>query len=296
MMYYNTQKSKRGKIMKEELLLKNSKVPTLEVDKFRKEFLYDYQGSGSEGYVYGYDKKTAFKIFFPFTSLQKRILKLRKIELMCSLKDESFAFPQGFTGFQDGFKEGYFMPRIHKNEQYPTFAEARTDDDQTERISLIMKGDAAVQRTHRKGVIIGDIKENNILIDREWNPVFVDTDNYVYGDYGFDLKFERASWPVKLYKKPFSPMDRDKFLYALVSIKCLLRDVHIIEYESPEFFRELISALNVSKEVKNGLTAIFSDSKGKPYIGSILEEIDSNTRLLSMKSIKKLNMKPKANT
>lgn len=147
-------------------------------------------------------------------------------------------------------------------------------------LNYILKADAAIQRIHAKGVRIGDIKENNILIDLNDNPVFIDTDNYAFQNFNFDLAPFRARCLEERYGRPASLKDNDIFLFSLMSLKLLTNTSEFSCLHSDEQLTQLINGLDVSSEVKEGLKLIFSDSQNKPYIGPILRKINPIQQLI----------------
>lgn len=252
---------------------------------------YEFLGTGCEGTVFAYDELTAFKTFFSFQTPEERNLKLYKIEALGKLSDPSFLFPLGFTRYSNKPKEGYYMKRVYKNKEYSNVALLKLLKDMRLKFGILIEVDAAVRRAHKVGIRIGDLRGGNILVDREDKPLFCDTDNYVYDDMGFDLKPDRVRWLENFYKRKLDLMDVDKFFLAVVAIDTMFKYLDVYENLSPEFLRDLVEKLNVSREIKNGLLEIFSDSENKPYVGDILRELNPDEKILSLPKTLLLNVK-----
>ena len=161
------------------------------------------------------------------------------------------------------------MPLVDTKEDMETFAYLLVLRDQRKKLEYFIKADEAMQRIHKLGIAIGDIRENNILIDKNDNPVFIDTDNYSYFDSKYNFDDIRLHWLEMIYHKKFSKMDIDKYLYALMIMDTFSYYANLYEMQSDEFFEDYISLLNVDNETKEGLRLIFSDSHDKPYIRQI---------------------------
>lgn len=139
------------------------------------------------------------------------------------------------------------------------------------------------------GLILGDIKGNNIMIDYNENVRFVDTDNWKYNDYDFDVYPCRAYWLNNIFNKNFSLIDNDRFVFAMMILQYFIDGDIIILHQSDEYFKRLIDSMNVSKEIKDGLRLIFSDANEKPYIGPILKRINPEQEIISKKAIHRIN-------
>ena len=266
----------------------DTNLPTLIVNKWDLGEKYPEIGSGDEGTIYNYNNQYALKTFSLFRSIEyfygeRLTSKFAKLEAMCSLKDESFCFPIGLLGFKDLYKEGCYMDLIQYDKDKKDFNYLKKLEDIQIILKYILKADDAIQRIHSKGVRIGDIKESNILIDLNGNPIFIDTDNYAFQDFSFDLIPDRAYCLEERYGKPSSLKDNDIFLFSMMALKLLTHNNDFRYLQSDEQLTQLINDLNVSIEVKEGLKLIFSDSQNKPYIGPILQKINPKHDLLLMK-------------
>ncbi len=111
----------------------------------------------------------------------------------------------------------------------------------------------------------------------------------MYQDYGFDTLPGRAGWLKSTFGKEFSPLDNDRFVFAMMAIQFFVNGSVIRLHSSDAYFKRLIALMNVSQEVKDGLRLIFSDADDKPYIGPILQMINPEQKILSKEAIYKLN-------
>ena len=113
-------------------------------------------------------------------------------------------------------------------------------------IEYIIQADEAIQRFHKIGLILADIKDNNILIDSNEKVKFVDTDNWMYNGYDFDLEPSRASWLSNTFKKNFSLIDNDRFVFGIMAIQYFL-DGSVVR-RSDNYFKKMIEFMDVRSE------------------------------------------------
>lgn len=257
--------------------LYDTKMPTIKVCQYELGRLYPEIGHGDESSIYNYNNEYAIKIFSLFRTLDyfygkalKR--KFQKIEEMSSLNDEAFCFPLGLVGFETGLKEGCYTQLIEFNQGLKSFKDLLFLEDKNEALEYILNADSAMKRIHNKGIIIGDVKMENILIDKNNKPKYIDTDNYAYGDFGFDLYPFRAGLLEEEYGKCASLKDNDIFVFSIMALRILTGD-KFLEYEN---MLQALNNLNVDKETKEGLNIIFSDSQNKPYFGEVFRKVNSN--------------------
>lgn len=266
------------------LNLSDTDLTTIQIMQEDKGDKYEYIHSGTEGAVYKYDDNTAMKFYLDFESDLKRRLKLEKVELLAKLDDEQATFPKGLVGYESGFKEGYFMRRVEPfDKDNPNIWIIRSLFSTRDIKEILADGELTLQRLHLKGFIHGDIRPNNILLDSKKRAVFIDIDNGMYKGYDYDIPSYVANSFFRTYKTRISPLDNDKYMYALMVMQIIIKELDIGYGQAPEFYESVIGQLNVSREIKQELLYIFSPKKDKPYIGPILEEIDPSEKLLSLK-------------
>ena len=265
----------------------NTGLPIMVIDEKKKYSKYPQIGFGEEGSIHKYNNKRVIKTFDYFIEREKLTRKFEKIEEMARIKDKAFCFPKGLVGYLDLKKEGYFMDLVEPMEKCKNFSELNNLKDMKKVLEYILMADRAIERIHKKGIIIGDIKDDNIMINKCGEIKFIDTDNYAYGDYDFDLLPCRSEWFYETFVKKCSRIDNDKFVFATMAIYHLFNG-KIKIYPSSDYFKKLIKYLDVSSEVKEGLRIILSDAKDKPYVGKVLKKINVEERLISEDNLDKL--------
>lgn len=252
-------------------------LPTITIDKSDLNKKCFYIGSGFEGTVFEYNDKYAIKVFGKKGSrfYYKRMLKskMAKLEALAKLEDESFCFPIGLVKLIGSVEEGYYMNLV---KSFKNFNYLKSLTNKEEVLETIVKADAAIQRVHQKGVIIGDVREPNILLDDNLDPKFIDTDNYMYQDFPFDLYPGTANLLESATGKKGTLIDSDKFAFSLMVMGYIFGDFNLSNYRMILYIREFIERLDISREDKESLRAIFSDATDKPYIGPVLQRIKPN--------------------
>ena len=266
--------------------LYNTDLPTLMIKKNNN---YNKIGLGAEGTVYKYNTQLALKFFNFFKDRNSYMKKFEKIELLSKLKDPNACFPIGLVGYEDEKKEGYFYEFIDTTYGYKNFELLNFLNDLKQVLEFVIEADLAIQRFHKMGIILGDIKGDNIMINNNNDVKFIDTDNWMYNGYEFDLIPGRATWLSDTFKKEFSSIDNDKFVFAIMAVQYFVEGSIIRLHKSDNYFKNLIKFMNVSEYAKDGLRLIFSDAKDKPYIGPILKEINPHEKILSKEAIYKIN-------
>lgn len=256
---------------------RETSIPIIIANKFELGTKYPKIGNGDEGSVYNYNYKYALKTFSLFSAMEyfygeqlKR--KFAKVEAMTLLKDEAFCYPIGLLQSDETTKKGCFFDLVHYDEGIKDFNYLKQLKDEKRILEYLLKADEAIQRAHKKGIIIGDIKENNIMIDINDNIKFVDTDNYAYQDFDFDLAPVRSKSLEMIYGHPFSRIDNDIFVFSMIALKLLTHDDSFSFSINKDYLTQLIGRLNISAEVKDGLKIIFSDAENKPYISHVLKK------------------------
>lgn len=268
--------------------IKNTSLNTISIENENLHNIYPQIGYGCEGSIYKHDNNTALKIF---NYLKEELLenKFKKIEFFGTIKDDSFEFPQGLVGFENGKKAGYFMNLIETDLRLKTYYQLNFLHDNSKVIEYLLKAENAIKRIHSKGIIIGDIHSENIMIDKGGSPRFIDTDNYATEFFEFDILPRVTTIYEKVFKSHCSLIDNDKFTFSLMALQYFMNGTILSMSSSARYFSQLVEFLDVNKHSKNILTSIFSDSKDKPYIGEMLREIDPEKQLIKKEYIYVLN-------
>jgi serine/threonine protein kinase len=244
--------------------------------------VYPSIGKGAEGTVFNYDDEHAIKLFKSqyFTYNEEELAKKeKKIKLLGEFKDENFCFPLGIVRVKNNSLFGYYMKLIHRKKRCGSFESLFYFDDFDTILDICIKADAAIERIHKEGIIIGDIAKNNILIDSDGRPIFIDTDNFAYKDCPIDLGAESLDSLTRIYGKKYSPQANDRFLFALLAMQVLTKSQLFHYQQSREMLDLLIDDLQIDPGIVADLKVIFSDSSDKPHIGPILKKVkDKNIR------------------
>ena len=260
--------------------------------------MYPQIGEGSEGIVKNFLNTYAIKIYYNGLNLSKN--KIKKLQTLSKLQDDSFCFPVGlFESFcltHRGPINGLFTNIINHHSEYRDledlyyiiYKKSSVDTLKYLRKALIYleKADQAMKRIHQKGVIVGDIHSSNIMINDNDEPIFIDTDNYSYGKFDFDYYPWRASLLGKAFECNPSKIDSDIYAFSCMAFNLLIPIFEIDCHK--EFYQKLVELLDVKKEVKDGLELIFSDAEKKPYISEILPKINFSQTLLTEENIETL--------
>ena len=269
--------------------LYNTALPTLIIEEEKRYKEYPQIGFGDEASIHKYNEQIAFKTFDFIQDKEKLPKKFEKIELLGQLSDVAACFPIGLVGYEDKKKEGYYYNLVNPLKNYKDFDYLQFLKDTRQLLGYIIQADEAIQRFHKMGIILGDIKGDNIMLDCNGNVRFVDTDNWMFNDYGFDVYPGRADWLSDNFNKKFSLIDNDRFVFAMMAIQYFIKGDIIRLHHSDVYFKKLIEFMDVSQEVKDGLRLIFSDANEKPYIGPILKKINPEQKIISKEAIYKIN-------
>lgn len=233
-------------------------------------------GRGDEGTVFNYQNKFAIKIFTRYKTAENRSKlerKLAKVQEMTSLRDPGVAFPLGLVSSNGKEVDGYYTRLIQGIDGLKDFTELKKLKDLRKAIVLLQKGDQTLKKIHDKGIALGDIKGNNILIDDSENPVFIDIDNAKYKHHMFDLIPDRAGCLYQMFHGPMSFQDNDKLLYALMALYIITKDKRFDFHSRKEDIQEALRNLHSDRQTQEILYDIFSDSINKPYVGEVLPRI-----------------------
>ena len=274
-------------------LINGATMPVIKLEEKKLYEEYELLGSGAEGEVFKIANDLAFKKFYLKNAQKKLKYKYKKIELLSKLNDPSFNFPLGLCTFGE-FKEGYYMPFI-KTGKFKNLDEIFYKSNNVASFTkYIIKISNALQRLHQMGITVGDVRCQNILIQENDEPIFIDTDSYAIGEFDYDLDLRCTKYLFELYHKEYSYEDIDKFLLAIISIQPFLEgtviEAQIRLQRDDMYFKNLINLMQITKEDKEALREILSDSYDKPYIGPILERINPKSRLFKFKDAPKINL------
>ena len=263
-------------------------LPILKIDKRDIYGIYPQIGHGCEGSIHKYDEETALKLFM-FIDKTKLDDKYKKIEELAKYSDESFCFPKGLVCYENEYREGYYTDLVIPDKKLTNIERLISYKDIKKKIDILIKANDAIERIHELGFVIGDLNTDNIMINEEGEPKFVDVDNYKFDGFNHDLYPTRRDWFKEVFAKDCSDIDSDKFLYAMVALQTFAMGTLLRMARSKMFFEMLIGLLNIDEESKEILEAIFSDAENKPYIGPVLRKIKTEENLLPEDYVGTLN-------
>ncbi len=247
----------------------DSTLPVIEIPKELLGTKYRIIGYGSESRVYNYEDLYAVKIFTMRTSEFKRKRKFLKIGELSRLDEEGIARPIGYTSC-DGELSGCYSDIVKYDIARKDFEDLEMLHDTRKVLEYLMKAESILKRLHNRGIILGDIKADNIMIDQNDNPIFVDVDNYAIGQYFFDLMPTRSGTMYNLYGGKVSLRDNDILVFTIMALNLLTHDDKFSFDQGRLILDELVENLNVSEKVKVGLRYIFSNLPNKPYFGDVI--------------------------
>ena len=297
--------------IREDLTIGNTSLPTLGIEKDKLYTEYTIVGSGNEGKVFNYEDRYAIKIFreeteyTPVGYLPRKYEKIEELANMIATQGPSedliTPFPIGLVYYKGERiirgtenKEGFYENIIIRDKTNPTFFTLFRLLD-PEKIPYIKMGGQGLRKLHQMGFVLGDIKSENILITQSKKVAFIDSDNWKFGNFDYDLPPINADYLRTVFgDKEYDSKDNDKFLLALESMQVFLKGQQISNdrgksgFHSRYFFNKLIEMANLQPEEKEGLRQIFSDSPNKPYIDEVLNYLDPEIELYSKKAAKAL--------
>ena len=273
---------------------KRELVTDTNLNVLRVKKLENYIFEGSEGKVYALDDNSAVKIF----KLDKDNIdfsnKFAKIEMLSKLSDPSFTFPKGLVTLDGLYKAGYYMKRIVQHPIIGSFAELGKikklplDNPLEFLFDILIKTSDALDRAHSLGLIVGDIKWGNILIDKDLNPIFVDTDNYAYDCFGFDVRPIVTYRLFEMYKEYYSSLDNDNFLFGYMAMRELFGYFGVTLNDTESCFCNAMQYID--SELREEIRTILSDSYDKPSIGSVLKRVKNRQEFIKLPKYSQFNI------
>ncbi len=285
----------------DELCITNTSLPTLELNERDLNKKYEYVGHGGEGTVYKYDEKTVVKIFNDYLSKEQLPIKFRKIEVLGHIQEPGVVLPRGLVGFSredkidvslldtsdleaftrkvlelkgqnslEVLKSGYFMDRVICHSKCGNFDRLSSLKDTKKVLEIMRKADEIMRRLHAHGFRIGDVKGENILIDQNLSPIFIDGDNMAYEEFSYDVADDRTLWLDETFGSKHSRVDSDIYLYTLMCLDYFMQNAEMYLGHNREYLEKLVRFLKVDPVTREALSIILSDAHGKPYIGEVL--------------------------
>lgn len=258
---------------------------------------FDYGGESTIFTCVIAGRKYVLKKFRPGREKQFYINKLRKIQIMQRLPNYT-----GFTNIVCPVKENVNDNLISAYLMEPIFTSLIKKLDQlfpgrdlwSIRFQLLIKVCEIVEWAHKNGIYIGDLNENNFLLDANHNyePINVDRDNHGIIDpqngkyYGFDsfpslveeaiVKYSPCDLNVHSIYDYLSAVDIE--LLTLMIMRILTTDM---SWNSTLTTEEVCCRLDklqntgqILSSEREILEVILSDSVDKPYPIHILKQLN----------------------
>ena len=233
----------------------------------------DIIGLGSEGRVYKLNDNTVAKYFYYETVAEN---KIEKIKLIKDMNIKNITKPKEIIYINDVLK-GYTMDYINNKMHLKHYL--LSDNSIENKITLLKQAEKIMKDLHKNDIVLVDCFYHNFLLN-DMNLTAVDIDNYYVK--GFDTDFI----PHTIYDSYIENIndeitsDMDKYnntlfvLYYLTNGGFDMRKVH----GDINFFKKFIKKLKISKNLKQLLIEIMSDSTNKPYLEDNIDELKTLTK------------------
>lgn len=237
--------------------------------------LYSELGKGVEGIVYKYTNDKVIKIFNEKEELDLSTI-IDRIKYLVNVKINNFAFPENLVCNSKNQIIGYSMKLITYNE-YKSFFNLSECKNNDEFINYFIKAQESLKKLHRNNIFVGDFNPNNIMIDKDNNPIFIDTINYSTPAFNFLLEPFSAKIYEKIFKSKCTLLDNDKFMFAFLFMSFFISPGDLEKaIKNPNYFKEIIDNFDISDISKITLKRIFSIKNNKEYIDDVLEDFKRN--------------------
>lgn len=241
--------------------------------------LYVELGSGREGIVYKYNDNLAIKIFkkeeIDFSNIIERIKYLVTIKP----KVKNVIFPEQIVINTKDEIIGYSMKLIEFN-KYKSFFNLIECKNNDEFIEYFKQAQETMKELHKNNIFIGDFNPNNIMIDKDNTPLFIDTVNYAISKYGFLHESYNSLIYEKIFKVKCSNLDNDKFMFSFLFLTFFISFEDIESaIEDANYFKIIIENLDISNSSKSILNKIFSSSSNKDYLDEVFDDFKKKEHL-----------------
>ena len=193
-------------------------------------------GNGGEGNVYNCleQPEYVFKIYHPG---QLNKLRLKKIFLMeqKQVRYNGICWPEKVIFSPDGKPLGYMMRKVVGNplskimQSDEELLQAFPDWDKQHLIDLAIRILQKIQYLHLFGIIIGDLRLKNIVIDENGEPSLVDIDSCQIGSLPCPIGYPDFTPPELQhveFKKQLRTYDNESFSCAVLIFKILFCGLH----------------------------------------------------------------------
>lgn len=251
-------------------------INILIIDEHNLDNLYVELGRGREGIVYKYNDNLAIKILkkeeVDISDITERI----KFWINIKTKVRNVIFPEHVVVNTKNQIIGYSMKLISFN-KYKSFFNLFECKNNDEFINYFEKIQETLKELHKNNIFVGDFNPNNIMINSDNVPIFIDTINYANEKYSFLHESYNSLIFEKIFKIKCSNLDNDKFMFAFLFLTFFVSFEDLeIAFEDANYFKIIINNLDISDSSKNILNKIFSIESNKYYLEDVFEDFKKN--------------------
>lgn len=236
---------------------------------YKKEKKFRLFGEGNESIVFR-NEDEVLKIFTNHRHLKNKVLKL---PILAELLEQDFIKPLYLYQRQNEII-GYVMPYFDST----TNLEEYCKDDKNpmvKKLYYINRFENNIRRAHEKGIILGDTRFHNILINGD-NIGIIDVDNYAPLGFANDIycpEFNEV-------KNKYSGLDADLYAFSLNLIKNLFWEKEVPRMYVRSDIEDIIEYIFAHFELGENFKTIFAYnltnySELKYYGESIYEILDN---------------------
>lgn len=255
-----------------DTMLKNDKTIIINVNDLDTKYLRS--GKGIEGIVYEYTPDKVIKILDPKEVSIESVMN--RVHYFINVKIDNVIFPEDTVLDDKGNVLGYSMKNVRTN-KYKSFFNLLECLDNKEFVDYFIKAQETMKKLHDKNIFIGDFNPNNIMIDEDDNPVFIDTINYATEEFSFTFIPFSAMLFEHIFNKKIELLDNDIFMFTFLFLSYYISFDDLIEaVNNPDNFKNIIDKFNIRDESKKILKDIFSLNGKKNYIDDILKDFREN--------------------
>lgn len=260
----------------------------IEKDQLGKEYPVINKG-GAEGAIYAHPDG----VLKPLKEFD--VKKIEKVTLLGqNIEDEAFCKILGtFSYGKNDSAAGVVMDRVYPSyiaKDFHSLEYCWFLDEREFVKDVTIRGSDALKRFHELGIAVGDIKDDNIMINEDQKPVFVDTPSVAYKEYPCDVMNDpRLSLLSRTYGEDFSLQDNDIYLYTIMVLNYFTLQINKLEdYLDPKYAQDFVRLMSVNDKAKDILLKIFSKDANKPYVGDAIREINPFEDLFTEENADKL--------
>ena len=247
---------------------------------------------GGEGIIYEYGNKLikAYKSHVDLVSKEKKIKALMQKNL-----PREAVIPVDIVYDNRGKFTGYLMEKVDGTEfkRLSNSKFVRSNNITTKEIlTMLYKIQEVLEILHKEGIYVGDLNDQNILFDKQYNVYFIDCDSWTVGS-------EKCTVAMDLFKDPLLKSNdfnekTDTYAFAVLIWKALTRihpfggtmspdmnimdrmakGISVIDNPSVTIPKKIRSWKNLSIDLIEKMKAIFSNKERS--IGNEIKEMLKN--------------------